>query len=179
MRTIEHRRHTMRAKPGHHLNQAGVELARRVGGTLGRFDRVVTSRVPRAYETAIAMGYAVHEQIDLLSQSPEGLAAEVDWRDGAATFARAARADGVTARYARELAELMRSLAAALPEEGRALVVSHGGIVEASAVGCRPDEDFAGWGPACGYCEGIRLRFDGDRCVGAELLREAGSLLES
>lgn len=59
VRTIEHRRHTMRAKPGQHLNQAGVDLARRVGDGMGRFDRVVTSRLPRAFETAIAMGYAI------------------------------------------------------------------------------------------------------------------------
>jgi hypothetical protein len=59
------------------------------------------------------------------------------------------------------------------------LVVSHGGIVDASAVGCRPDDDFAGWGPSCGYCEGVRFSFEGDRCVAAELLRVPGSVLES
>ena len=179
VRTIEHRRHTMRAKPGQHLTQAGVDLARRVGDGMGRFGRVVTSRVPRAYETAIAMGYAVDEQLELLSATPDGLAAEIDWRAGFAAFAQAARAEGVTAADARELGELMRSLAAALPEGGRALVVSHGGIVEASAVGCRPDDDFAGWEPSCGYCEGVRLSFEDGRCVAAELLRVAGSVLES
>ena len=169
----------MRAKPGQHLTQAGVDLARRVGVGMGRFGRVLTSRVPRAYETAIAMGYAVDEQLEALSATPDGLGAEVDWRAGCAVFARAARADGVTARYARQLGDVMRSIAAALPEGGRALVVSHGGIVEASAVGCRPDDDFAGWGPSCGYCEGIRLSFEGDRCVAVELMRVPGSVLES
>jgi hypothetical protein len=83
------------------------------------------------------------------------------------------------AAYARELAELLRAIASRLPEGGRALVVSHGGIVDASAVGCRPDDDFAGWGPSCGYCEGVRLSFEGDRCVAAELLRVPGSVRES
>jgi broad specificity phosphatase PhoE len=168
----------MRAKPGQHLTQTGVDVARRVGDGTPRFDRVVTSRVPRAHETAIAMGYAVDEQLELLSATPDGLGDEVDWRAGFAAFAQAARAEGVTAAYARELGELMRSIAAALPEGGRALVVSHGGIVEASAVGCRPDDDFPGWGPSCRYCEGVRLAFDGGRCV-AELLRVLGSVLES
>jgi hypothetical protein len=34
MRTLELRRHTMHAKPGQHLIQAGVTLARRVGKTI-------------------------------------------------------------------------------------------------------------------------------------------------
>jgi broad specificity phosphatase PhoE len=179
VRVVEHRRHTMRTKPGQHLSQAGVELARRVGNGLGRFDRVVTSRVPRAFETALAMGYAVDEQLEELSATPEGLSAEVDWRGGCPAFHRAARAGGVAARYVAEQAAVMRAIAAALPEDGRALVVSHGGVVEAGAVGCRPDDDFAAWGAACGYCEGVRLTFEGARCVAAEPLRVPGSVLEN
>ena len=179
MRVVEHRRHSMRTKPGQHLSQAGVELARRVGEGMGRFDRVVTSRLPRAFETALAMGYAVDEQLEALSSTPEGLGAEVDWRDGCGGFRSAVRLGGVAARYVAEQAALVRAIAAALPEDGRALVVSHGGIVEAGVVGCRPEDDFAGWGAACGYCEGIRLAFEGDRCVAAELLRVPGATLES
>ena len=59
MRIIEHRRHTMRVTPGDHLSRAGVDLARRVGETMGRYDLVVTSPVARAFETAIAMGFTV------------------------------------------------------------------------------------------------------------------------
>ena len=61
MRVVEHRRHTMRVKPGDRLSQAGVDLARRVGETMGRYDLVVTSPVARASETAIAMSFAVDE----------------------------------------------------------------------------------------------------------------------
>jgi broad specificity phosphatase PhoE len=178
MRVVEHRRHTMRTKPGQHLSQAGVELARRVGEGMGRFDRVLTSRVPRAFETALAMGYAVDEQLEELSASPAELGAELDWREGCSAYQRGARAGGVAAAYVGQQAALMRAIAAALPEGGRALVISHGGIVEAGAVGCRPDDDFADWGHACGYCEGIRLTFESDRCVAAELLRVPGSVLE-
>src|SRR5205823_9146935 len=99
MRIVEHRRHTMRTKPGDHLSQAGVDLARRVGAGLGRFDRVVTSRVARAFETAIAMGYAVDDQLEEVSSSPVGLSREVDWREGCVAFQRAARASGVAARF--------------------------------------------------------------------------------
>jgi broad specificity phosphatase PhoE len=179
VRVVEHRRHSMRNKPGQHLSQPGVELARRVGEGLGAFDRVVTSRVPRAFETALAMGYAVDEQLEELSGTPEGLDAELDWRDGCSAFQRAARAGGVAARYVAQQAALMRAIATKLPEGGRALVISHGGIVEAGVVGCRPDEDFTAWGPSCGFCEGVRLTFEGDRCAAAALLRVPGSALEN
>ncbi|MBZ0278386.1 MAG: hypothetical protein K8I60_19725, partial [Anaerolineae bacterium] len=71
MRYLEMRRHTIRIKPGQHLSQAGVTLARRVGETIGPFDRVITSTIPRAYETAIAMGFAVDEQLDELGTMDE------------------------------------------------------------------------------------------------------------
>jgi broad specificity phosphatase PhoE len=76
MRYVELRRHTMRTRPGQHLSQAGVSLARRVGEGVGPFDRVVTSTLPRAFETAIAMGFAVDEQIALLA----GMGADVTAR---------------------------------------------------------------------------------------------------
>ncbi len=59
MKFIEDRRHTMRTKPGQDLSQAGVALARRTGEKLGPFEHVATSTVPRAFQTAIAMGFAV------------------------------------------------------------------------------------------------------------------------
>ena len=40
MRVIEHRRHTMSAKPGDHLSQVGVDLARR--GLLASLVALVT-----------------------------------------------------------------------------------------------------------------------------------------
>ena len=51
------------------------------------------------------------------------------------------------------------------------LAISHGGIVEAAAVACLPDADHAAWGDTLGYCEGVRLVFDGERFVRGEILR--------
>jgi hypothetical protein len=138
---------------------------------------VVTSQLPRAFETAIAMGFAVDEQQQLLSRMGEDVDAEVDWTLGFPEWSRALARGGAAARFAREQAALLRQIAGALPAGGRALVVSHGGIVEAGAVGCLPDADHAAWGGACGYCEGVRLAFDGDQCVGIEVLRVPGARL--
>lgn len=171
MPEIEHRRHSWREPPGEHLIQKGVDLARRVGDTMGAFDLVVTSDLPRAFETAIAMGYAVDRQEGLLSLFGQEKEEEVDWTRGAADLARVYALAGATARECDAQAELLRSIAAELPPNGRALVVSHGGVVEAGAVGLLPDKNFAEWGPACERCEGVLLQFVGERCSGADILR--------
>jgi broad specificity phosphatase PhoE len=170
MRYVELRRHTMRVKPGQHLSQAGVTRARRVGEGIGPFQRVITSTVPRAYETAIAMGFAVDEQLEELGYMTVA-EAEIPWDAGFARWSEAAHSGGVAQSYAQSQATIIMRIAQALPDEGAALVVSHGGIVEAQTVGCLPDTDFSGWGPACDYCEGARLVFDGEQFVRGEVLR--------
>jgi hypothetical protein len=85
--------------------------------------------------------------------------------------ARVLLGDGPAGHFARSLAEVLRGIARRLPADGAALVVSHGGIVEAGAIALLPDADHQAWGPAIGYVEGIRLVFDGDTCVHAEPLR--------
>ena len=65
MKILEIRRHSIRSAMSDHLNQTGITLARLVGQNIGPFDRVVTSTLPRAFETAIAMGFAVDEQTEL------------------------------------------------------------------------------------------------------------------
>lgn len=171
MRYLEMRRHTIRIKPGQHLSQAGVTLARRVGETMGPFERVITSTIPRAYETAIAMGFAVDEQLDELGTMDEGVETEVTWAEGFLAWSNALKRDGAAAAYSRKQAEFLRSVVAALSEGGAALVVSHGGILEAGAVGCLPDADHIRWGRYCSWCEGVRLAFDGGEFVSIEILR--------
>lgn len=171
MRYIEVRRHTMRVKQGQHLSQAGVDLARRLGGEIGSFDRVITSTVPRAFETAIAMGFAVDEQYEQLSTLGDDVDAEIQWNVGFAGFARVIQQDGATARFARAQSQLWRSIAEALPDGGSALIITHGGIVEAGAVGCLPHANHNALGPSCDYCEGVRLSFDKGDFVDIDILR--------
>ncbi len=70
--------------------------------------------------------------------------------------------------------EAWRSVLCSVPEDGRALVISHGGIVEAGAIGCLPDADHASWGRGLDYCEGVRLGFDGEQFASVEILRLEG-----
>jgi hypothetical protein len=95
LRTLEVRRHTMRLIPDHHLTQAGVELARRIGESTGPFQRVITSTLPRAFETALAMGFAVDEQNEVLSQLAPDVEDEIAWN-----VAPASRVPSIAARPA-------------------------------------------------------------------------------
>jgi hypothetical protein len=73
MRWLEVRRHSLtkkgaaRGRGGSHLSAEGVMLARLVGASLGPFASVVTSVSPRAIETALAMGLAVDDTVELPS----------------------------------------------------------------------------------------------------------------
>src|SRR4026207_1331780 len=100
MKTIEIRRHSIRHTPGDHLNQAGVTLARWAGEGLGPFDQVVTSTLPRAFETAIAMGFAVDQEIELMSSYGMDVESEVPWPQSFAGYANAVRHGKAAAGYA-------------------------------------------------------------------------------
>ncbi len=172
MKTLEIRRHTMRTKPGVHLSQAGVELARRVGAEMSPFQRVATSKLPRAFETALAMGFAVDEQKKLMNTYGEDVEAEVPWPQTFTGYASAVKKRGAARKYARKLAKYYAGLMESLPEGGAALVVNHGGVLELGVVGCLPDFDYSTWGdPLIGFCEGVRLKWHDGNFVEAELLR--------
>jgi len=174
MRYLEVRRHTMRPKPGQHLSQAGVDLARRIGEDLGPFEYVVTSVIPRAFETAIAMGFAVDEQIEQLGVMDAAIEMEVGWPATFAEYARAMKLGGATARFGRVLAEVWRGVVERVSSAGNALIITHGGIIEIGATGCLPQADHSAWGDHCSYCEGVRLGFDGEVFVTCEILRVGG-----
>ena len=173
MKTIEIRRHSIRTKPGEHLSQQGVTLARLVGQNLGPFDRVITSTLPRAFETAIAMGFAVDEQNELMSSYGDAVDAEAPWPSSPAEYAQAIRKGGAAARYANELADVYRQLAEYLADGRAALVINHGGVVELGAVACVPNADHASWGQHFEYCEGVRLFYEDGKWIDTEILRVA------
>ena len=171
MKTIEIRRHSIRSIPGDHLNQAGVSLARRVGEGVGPFDRVVTSTLPRAFETAISMGFAVDEQVELMSTYGADVEREIPWPQSFASYARAVKRKPAARGYADQLSSYYATLAERLEEGGAALVINHGGIVELGVTASFPDADYESWGDAVYYCEGARLFWQDGKCIDSELLR--------
>src|SRR5690349_11487808 len=176
MRVLEVRRHSL-VRDHVHLSQAGVDFARRVGAGLGPFDRVVTSQITRTLETAIALGFAVDEQLADLGLIDAEVWAEIGhherwgWAEPFATFARLVRRGGATARLAAMQEAIWRATIHGVPEGGQALVVSHGRIIELGAIACFPDADHATWGTPFDKCEGVRLTYEGDRWSGIEFIR--------
>ena len=173
MRVIEHRRHSRREPGDVHLSREGRALARRVAGTIGRFDRVVTSPKPRAVETAEALGFPVDATVPELAEMPDdvGLPDEPFGRRSFADYVRAVERSEAVAEYARRQAELMRKELAGLRDpDGRLLMVSHGGVIELGAAAARPVEA-RHWGEPLGLLEGVRLYLERGKWVRAEVLR--------
>lgn len=182
MPILEVRRHSVRKTDGgSQLSQAGVSLARKVGEHLGPFARVVTSVAPRARETAIAMGFAVDQEIMTLPLDRklfEELGAypwpEDDPFPGIATVIAA---DGAYARYAHAMAVAWRDILTPLNADERALFIGHSGEIEAALVACLPDAPHAEWGRRFQPLEGARLTFSGEPAhfTDVEFIRLEGS----
>lgn len=171
MKIIEHRRHSMRSKPFPHLNQQGVHRAHQVGKTLSNFHYVVTSTLPRAAETAVAFGFGIDETFEQLSHIPDAILEEVAWDAGFEAFFIAMHKKSLLYSYANSLRDLILKILEKVPSDGKLLVVSHGGIVEACLLGCVLDKDIAKFGPQLDYCEGVRMSFENGNFFSPEILR--------
>lgn len=161
----------MRRKPGAHLSQQGVDLAKLIGKTAGSYDLVITSPLPRAVETAIAMGFEVDETMEELGEITAATIDEIGWPNSFEGIMRIVAQGGPCARIADDQAKLWRRIAGRLSDSERALIVSHGGVIELGAVASLPEADHSEWGGAIGYCEGVRLNFDASGCRRVEILR--------
>jgi broad specificity phosphatase PhoE len=179
MKILEIRRHSQRKHGGgSQLSQHGVDLARQMGASLGPFTQVVTSVVPRARETALAMGFAVDYEIVTLASEEEMFAeaATVRWWEEAHPFVAMARViatKGGTYRYAHGLVAVWRDILTSLPDDASALFIGHSGELELALVACFPHANHTSWGAPFGPLEGARLQFGGEpeHFVGLELLR--------
>jgi broad specificity phosphatase PhoE len=172
MRSLIHRRHSLRSPGDVHLSPEGVALARRVGAGSGHFDRVVTSPKARAVETAQAMGYAVDAEWEELGSLPEPVARYLE-RESPSTFGEYVRSvtavDGIRSA-AEALAHRWAIELDRLPEGARVLMISHAGVVELGAAGALPDESVR-WGPTVAPLEGVRLDRDRGHWVHGDVLR--------
>jgi hypothetical protein len=180
MKTLEVRRHSFRKQGGgSQLSQRGVDFARRLGASMGPFAYVVTSIVPRTRETAIAMGFAVDQEL-VTFESNDEMYAELEanrWWEKPQPFVALASMiamKGATRRYAHAMLNLWRDIIIAIPDDSAALLIGHSGELEIALVACFPNADHAVWGAPFAQCEGARLTFGGnpERFIKVEILRE-------
>ncbi|RYZ70608.1 MAG: histidine phosphatase family protein [Proteobacteria bacterium] len=155
---IEHFRHASRDKPGIHLNQKGVETARKQGKKFGPYGLVVSSPLTRAVETAVAMGYAVDRTEKFISDIPDAVHQTVSYDAGfEAIGAHLDSERSVIQDYLREMRQFYEELMRDFPKKGRILLVSHGGVIEWSALAVHPEAKT--WGKPMKKGEGFRLVF--------------------
>ncbi|MCI4354572.1 MAG: histidine phosphatase family protein [Thermoplasmata archaeon] len=175
MRSIDYRRHAERDPGAVHLNATGLAMARRIGALSEPFDRVVTSPIPRAVETAEAMGAHVTETRPELATLGPVVEAELGPIVGWSDYAEAVRRSHTVARYAAIQRAVLLDVVRRLTDGGRALVVSHGGVLEIGAVAALPQAPHDRWGASAGFCEGIHLVFHEGRFTEGEPLRVGGA----
>lgn len=171
MKIIEVRRHSIRERLSQDLSEQGLALARIIAEQIGPFQRVVTSCIPRAFQTAVAMGFKVDEQVELLNTYGDAVEVEVPWPANFSEYTAPVLRGGAATRYAKRLVAFYADLAASLPEAGAALVVTHGGVVEIGAVACIPNADHNAWGAYIECCEGIRMFWEDGKFINAEVIR--------
>jgi broad specificity phosphatase PhoE len=166
-RWLEVRRHSVTKKGpardrGSHLSAQGVALARAVGAELGPIAYVLTSAAPRAIETAVAMGVAVDDTVDLPSgyvPGEVGFHEQWTWAQPWVRYAElVGRGGGLAAVAGAHRAAWTRAVTS-VADGAAALVVSHGGAIEPTLVACLPHARHEHWGALLGHCDGARLGF--------------------
>lgn len=171
MKTITILRHSIRAA-GQNLSPEGINLAKEAAKNLNAaYDKVITSALPRAVETAEAMGFTVNEQAEILCPPGEIIDLEVYWDGDFDEFPKAYKQKKHLYEFAGKLCEYIKKTAESIPESGNVLIVSHGGVVQAIAAGCFPDKDFKDFGRSPRYCEGIKIYIEGNEFKNIEIIR--------
>jgi len=179
MKSVEVFRHSKRGE-GKGLSQEGRDLAQRAKALLApHYDLWVSSPKQRARETLEVFGFNRYE-VD------KAFTAVNPWEPFDTQITKIAPARGIIPlaacwEYPEALNCLRRQgmtflgavkrVSSRLPEGGRALVVSHGGILEAAALlGCSRyhlDEI----GGEIGFCEGVVFIFEGEALKGVAVKR--------
>lgn len=171
MKILDIRRHTMRQKPGQHLSQDGVALARQVGTGLGPYAAVITSHLARAIETAVAMGFTVASTVEDLALHPEALPELTSWPAPLDEIQRRLSRYPDLLAFAGTQAALWKRLLSKIPDGEAGLVVTHGGLLEVGAIALLSELDLPVEGDAFAYCEGLRIRSSGPTIEAVEQIR--------
>ncbi len=171
MKVVEVRRHSVRDKPEPDLSSAGRALAQEVGSRVGPFQRCVSSPVPRAVQTAEAMGFPPTELDPLWGTIADTVVKEIGWPAPFWRVKSAVLHDGPSARFADLLLGSVRSQLAQVQDRGALLITTHGGFPELLAVRALPHLDPRPWGGVLRCMEGVRLTFQGGTPPRIEVLR--------
>lgn len=181
MRWVEVRRHAP-SGDDKHLTAEGREVVRRVRASLQpRYDALVVSPLVRSAETLEAMGFSgwtvdpgfdeMPESVRMFMPQAKAIAAEQSCQLLEA-MVQVPQIWDLLRSVGEQVLEGVRRVAGTLPEEGRALVISHGGSIEPAALLVMGGEmRLERIGGSLAGCEGALFAVEGDRVVGVEILR--------
>lgn len=182
MKRLEFRRHGERGA-GKGLTGKGWRAAEAVGRTLeSPYQLVLSSPKRRCVETARAFGFVHFLQdtrlapFDLEPLEPfarkirkvRKAGSGVSWVEAALTVPESR---AVLHRLAHERLRELEVVLHFLPEGGKALLVTHGDLMEAIALLGATRYEWEPLGAPFGHTEGFELAFDGGRIAGLRLLR--------
>lgn len=171
MKIIEYHRHSIPGD-GVHLIQAGVDLARKTGNSMTSFNYVITSPKERAFEIAIAMGYAVNDINEGSSTYGEDLEGEFDY--DTLIFPKIKKLlsrQSHTLEFAKKQVNFLLTLAQTINDGEKLLLISHGGVIDIPLVFMFLNEDLTTWGGLFECCEGYRITIEENQFINYEILR--------
>ncbi len=165
---VEVRRHSLRGEGGS-LSPEGVALAERARATLlGNYQACYSSPKLRARETLEAFGVTTYTVIDAFSTFPKEIDDHGDHvralqeRTGCTVleaYLAIPATHLVVERVGQQFFAKLCELAAELRPRRNALVVSHGGSIEAAVLAAMPDWTLDDLGGELAVCEAACFRF--------------------
>ncbi|HEV2231565.1 MAG TPA: histidine phosphatase family protein [Thermoplasmata archaeon] len=170
-RAIEVRRHSVRDPGEEGLSEAGRRLAGWVGRTSGPFDWVVSSPRRRAVETALGVARAPDETREIWAELGAEVSEAIDWPAPFERYRRAVREAPAVRRKAEELTAETDRILKRLPDEGIALVVTHGGFPELLTAAHLPGRSLPTPEGPVRCLDGVRIRFGHATGPKVEILR--------
>jgi len=178
--TVEVRRHSLRGE-GKGLSAEGLELARRAAATLvGNYAAVYTSPKRRCIETLEALGFTRYEVAPEFATLPSELedherhAEALRSRTGCSlleAYLAIPATHLILEKFGTAFFERVCAIAEELPSGKNALVVSHGGSIEAAVLAAMPDWSLRDLGGELKACEAALFVFENRLFRRVEILR--------
>jgi broad specificity phosphatase PhoE len=180
MKLIEVRRHSIRDKGSDSLSAEGIALVRKVKNQLfPTYDLYISSPKQRAQETMSAFGfteYIVDERFSTLNDiNLDGFSVDVEKvsdEKSISTFEALFEVREVVRilkKSGEEFLNALKSIASNLPENGKALIISHGGAIEPAALLGFNEYKLSVIGGELEPCEGAIFYFNGSELEKVEI----------
>jgi len=182
MKVVEIRRHSIRGSDDT-LSEEGRQLARKAGSTLeGKYLHCYTSPKKRAIQTLEEFGYNMFKVDERFGPLPgekirpfEDKAMKIVENQKLTllkAFFEIRELHPILEEKGRELIEAVKRICRELPDDSRALAVSHGGTIEPAAI-LILGKDFSlnVLGGELLECEGVRFFVEGDSVKRIDVIR--------